>query len=90
MQFTLNISQHDLDYKLKNITKFLRKGHNVKCIIKFKGREITFKEQGSELMERIKEQIKGYGVLPNVNLKGRNLIAVAQPIKMKVSQILQQ
>jgi len=48
----LKIDEHDLKIKSKKVSQFLSKGHKVKIAIRFKGREITHKELGQELLEK--------------------------------------
>ncbi|MBI3984179.1 translation initiation factor IF-3, partial [Candidatus Microgenomates bacterium] len=53
----LKIGQHDLDVKLKRARKFLTDGNKVKVSLMFRGREITHKELGQDLLNRIVEQL---------------------------------
>jgi translation initiation factor IF-3 len=79
VKFTPNISDHDYGHKLKRAKKFLDKGHNVKLTITFKGRQIVFKEHGTELLGKIRKDLKDVAVVQSSNMKGRQMVAVAQP-----------
>lgn len=57
IQFGLKIGEHDLQVKLKQIRKFLEKGHKVKLVVKFRGREITHEELGHDLLRNIMESL---------------------------------
>ena len=81
VKFTPNVSDHDYGHKLKQAKKFLDKGHNVKFTITFKGRQIIFKEHGTTLLERIREDLKDIAVVQSGSMKGRQMMAVAQPKK---------
>ncbi len=45
-----NIQDHDVDFKSKNAINFLKKGHKVKLTMKFKGREMAFRQNGEIVM----------------------------------------
>lgn len=53
LQFSTNISEHDLETKLKAIEKFLSRGDKVKIIVRLKGRERENPERAEALIERI-------------------------------------
>ena len=46
------IDTNDFNTKVKNARKFLTKGDKVKVSIRFKGRAITHKEIGREVLDR--------------------------------------
>ncbi len=53
MRFGLKISDNDLNIKLKKVSQFLDKGHNIRLLIVFKGREMAHKELGQEMVDKI-------------------------------------
>ena len=72
---------HDYNFKLKNALKFLSKGDKVKFTIRFKGRELMHSNLGSDLMNRIQEDIKLVGkVEMNPKFDGKQMIMVIQPL----------
>ena len=72
---------HDYNFKLKNAQKFLAKGDKVKFTIRFKGRELMHSNLGSDLMNRIQEDIKSVGkVEMSPKFEGRQMIMVIQPL----------
>lgn len=72
----------DYKVKLRNLISFLEEGDKVKVTIRFKGREITHKELGSRLLERIKADIAGFGVVDQEGkLEGRQLVMIISPKK---------
>ena len=50
------IDTNDFNTKMKNARKFLSKGDKVKVSIRFKGRAITHKEIGREVLDRFAEE----------------------------------
>lgn len=53
--------EHDLDFKLKNLRKFLAKNDRVKVSIFFRGREMAFMYKGEDLLNRIAEEVAEEG-----------------------------
>src|SRR5699024_11216446 len=51
VRFSPGIGDHDFETKLKNARKFLEKGDKVKAAIRFRGRAITHKDLGREVLE---------------------------------------
>jgi len=58
IRFTSRIGEHDYQVKLKHIREFLKSGHRVRIIVRFRGREITHKELGEELLKKLVEDLK--------------------------------
>jgi len=71
---------HDLKFKINHIKRFLESGYKVKVLIVFKGRQITHSELGSELLNKIAEEIKRYGTIEqDKRLEGRNMFMTFVP-----------
>jgi translation initiation factor IF-3 len=78
MRFSLKISDHDLEFKAKRVEKFLKDKNKVNIMLRFKGREITHKELGIKVLERVIErlsevarpdgEIKAQGMSINITL----------------------
>ena len=72
---------HDYTFKLKNAQKFLLKGDKVKFTIRFKGRELQHSNLGSDLMIKIKEDLKEIGKIElNPKFDGKQMIMIVQPL----------
>jgi translation initiation factor IF-3 len=64
--------EHDLQIKIRNIRRFLAKGHKVKVSLMFRGREISHPELAQRVMGRIREAIEDVGVVEaEPKLEGR-------------------
>ncbi len=73
---------HDLDYKFKNIRKFLEDGDKAKITIMFRGREITYVDQGHAIMRKLAEMTADIGVIEyHPKLEGKKLIMILAPSK---------
>ena len=72
---------HDYEFKVKNAKKFIAKGDKVKFTIRFKGRELQHSHLGSELMTKIKEDMKDIGKVElDPKFDGKQMIMVIQPL----------
>ena len=72
---------HDYDFKVKNAKKFIAKGDKVKFTIRFKGRELQHSHLGTELMTKIKEDMKDIGKVElHPKFDGKQMIMVIQPL----------
>lgn len=72
----------DYQVKLRNLLGFLENGDKVKVTIRFKGREITHKDLGSRLLDRIKIDVNGIGVIDQEpKLEGRQMVMIISPKK---------
>src|SRR3982750_2013694 len=49
VQLRPQTEEHDLDYKFKNVRQFLQDGDKAKITIMFRGREITYVDQGFKM-----------------------------------------
>jgi translation initiation factor IF-3 len=53
--------EHDLDFKIRNIKKFLEKKDKVKVTVLFKGREMAYMNAGIALLGRIAQEVAEQG-----------------------------
>lgn len=52
------IEEHDYRFKLKNIREFLQEGCKVKVSMLFKGREMSYVDDGKEILMKVVEETK--------------------------------
>lgn len=76
--------EHDFQFKVRNIKRFLKDGDKVRVSIVFRGREITHTELGMEMLKRVAEEIKEVGVVEQQpKLEGRSMSMLVAPIPSK-------
>ena len=86
VQFRPQTEEHDLQYKFKNVKDFLTEGDKAKITIMFRGREITYVDQGHKIMNRLIEFVKEVGMVEAYpKLEGKKLIMVLAPGTQKKS-----
>jgi translation initiation factor IF-3 len=74
------IDNHDYEVKLKHIKEFLEKKHKVRIRMLFKGREISHKEIGKKLIEKLINDVDKIGrVDREPHLMGKSLVLVLAP-----------
>lgn len=76
------IEEHDFNTKLRNARKFLEKGDKVKVSIRFRGRAITHKELGREVLERMADACKDLSTVEQkAKMEGRSMFLMLAPLK---------
>jgi len=72
--------EHDLQVKLRNVERFLKGGYKTKISIVFRGRELSHKDLGERMMERIIEETKEWGVVEHPpKFEGRTMAVILAP-----------
>ena len=73
--------KHDLDFKIKNIRKFLQQKNKVKVTLRFRGREIVYADSlGLEVLNKIGEALEDVGVIIQPpTMEGRQMAMYVGP-----------
>jgi translation initiation factor IF-3 len=72
--------EHDIQFKLRNIRRFLSEGNKVKVSLLFRGREIAHPEFGKEMLNRLLEGLTDLMVIEQApRLEGRNMVMILAP-----------
>jgi translation initiation factor IF-3 len=80
IQLRPQTEEHDLEYKFKNIRQFLEDGDKAKITILFRGREITYVDQGYKIMRDLADKVKDIGIVEATpKLEGKKLIMILAP-----------
>ena len=71
---------HDFQFKLRHVKRFLEEGNKVKISMLFRGREIAHPEFGKEMLNRFIEGVKDLMVIEQApRLEGRNMVMILAP-----------
>lgn len=70
------IGIHDFDTRVARGKEFLEDGNQLKLSVFFKGREITRKEFGYEVIKRYISQLEAIKVVREPHMEGRTLVAL--------------
>lgn len=80
VKFRPNTDQHDFEFKLKHVQRFLEAGDKAKVQIFFKGREILHREHGEKILQRIVAATDEYAVVEQTpRQEGRALVMILAP-----------
>ena len=75
-----NTSDNDLEYRIKHMVEFLKKGHKVKLTMQFKGRELTYVDNGKTLMLKLAVSVEEHGIAENLpSLEGKRMYMTIKP-----------
>lgn len=71
------IEKHDYEVKMRSIQKFIASGDKVKVTLRFRGREITHKEIGMTLMDRIVKDVAEFAKAElTPRMEGKQIIMI--------------
>ena len=80
IKFRPKIEEHDYNVKLKHIRRFLSDGDKVKIVIRYRGREIMFLDAGTELLNKISNDVEDLGTMEKKpELLGKQQMIVIAP-----------
>ena len=81
IKFRPKTETHDLNFKIKNIKKFLAAKNKVKLTMRFRGREIVYCETiGMEAMNKIAAELQDEAIiLQEPKMEGRQLVMFVGP-----------
>ena len=75
-----NTGDHDLTTKLMKAQKFLLNGDKLKVTIMFRGREMSRKEAGVDLLNRVREILDEVAKIDkSANMEGRRMSMILSP-----------
>lgn len=74
------ISDHDMNYRLRDARKFLERGAKVKIRLRFRGREVTHPEVATELMNRVAEELRDVAIVEKYpSREGMTMLMILAP-----------
>jgi translation initiation factor IF-3 len=84
VRFHPNTDTHDFEFKTRHAREFILEGNKVKATVVFKGREITYQEQGLELLNRFTEKMSDIARMEQEpKMEGRQMVSYFVPEKGK-------
>lgn len=71
---------HDLEFKVKHVRRFLEEGNKAKITVVFRGREITHQELGMSALDRFATELADIGVVEvKQKMEGRSMFIIVAP-----------
>lgn len=80
VRYTPNTDSNDLEFKLKHVRSFIEKGHRVKVLVLFKGREMKYKEKGQTILLDLITKVEDIGTPESLPVfEGNKYIVTLKP-----------
>jgi len=74
------IGEHDLQVRISHTREFLEKKNKVKVSLYFRGREVTHKEIGERVVQKLLDQVADLGIPEGRSkMEGRNMVLIVVP-----------
>jgi translation initiation factor IF-3 len=78
--------EHDYEFKVRNMRRFIEEGNKAKVVIQFRGREITHREQGTVILQDVSKDLQDIAVVEQPpRMEGRLMFMILAPTP-KVAQ----
>ncbi|HZN11471.1 MAG TPA: translation initiation factor IF-3 [Blastocatellia bacterium] len=82
IKFRPATDDHDYNFKMRHAQEILKGGDKVKATVRFRGREITHKELGMQLLDRLLQDLTDCAVVEfRPRVEGMQMIMVLAPKK---------
>ena len=77
VKFRPRTDDHDFDFKVRHIIKFLEEGDKVKVVVMFRGRETQHRDIGYQIIQVVIARVAEYGdVEKGTSIEGRDMHAI--------------
>jgi translation initiation factor IF-3 len=80
IKFRPKTDDHDLDFKVKHIRRFLAEGNKCRLVIVFRGREIVHPETGQAMLDAVQRALGDAAVVEQkASMEGRRMVLTLGP-----------
>ncbi|HKE13778.1 MAG TPA: translation initiation factor IF-3 [Kofleriaceae bacterium] len=80
IKFRPKTEQHDMDFKINHVRRFLEEGNKCRLVIVFRGREITHPETGVKVLNRVVEATQDIATVEvRPSLEGKRMMMILGP-----------
>jgi translation initiation factor IF-3 len=84
VKFRPGTDDHDYEYRMKHAREWLHEGDKVKATIWFRGREMTHRELGAKILERLESDLADVGeVEARPRMEGNQMFIIFGPKRHK-------
>jgi translation initiation factor IF-3 len=85
VKFRPRTDDHDFDFKVKHILRFLEDGDKVKVVVMFRGREVVHRDIGFRIIEDVLGRVADKCVIEKTaGIDGRDMHAIISPKPVEV------
>jgi translation initiation factor IF-3 len=80
IKFRPKTEEHDYQFKVRQVREFLEEGNKARITVMFRGREITHREIGQNILKRVETDLKDIAITEQPSrLEGRLLFMIIAP-----------
>ena len=80
VKFRIRTDDHDFDFKIRHILRFLEEGDKVKVVVMFRGREVVHRDLGFKIFEEVLGRVAEFCVVEkSPGIDGRDMHAILAP-----------
>lgn len=80
VKFRPKTDEHDYQFKLRHIRRFLENKDKVKLTVRFRGREIAFSDQALNILNRVRSEVEDIArVEYEPKMEGRTMVMIIAP-----------
>jgi translation initiation factor IF-3 len=84
VKFRPGTDDHDYEYRMKHAREWLQEGDKVKATIWFRGREMTHRELGARILEKLEQDLADVGeVEARPRMEGNQMFIILGPKRHK-------
>ncbi len=90
VKFRPRTDDHDFDFKVKHILRFLEEGDKVKVVVMFRGREVVHRDIGYRIIEEVLTRIGERCIVEKpAGIDGRDMhaIIIPRPVEQLVKKV---
>ena len=81
-RLSVTIDVHDFNTRCKNAKEYLEKGHKIKGLVRFKGRQMAHTELGRDVLLKFADTLSDSAVIEiEPKLEGKNMYIILAPKK---------
>lgn len=85
VKFRPRTDDHDFEFKIKHILRFLSEGDKVKVVVMFRGREVVHRDIGFRIIEDVLTRVADKCVVEKgAGIEGRDMHAIISPKPVEV------
>src|SRR5438128_446941 len=87
IKFRPGTDEHDYSYRMKRAREWLQEGDKVKATIWFRGREMTHRELGARILEKLEKDLEDFGeVEMRPRMEGNQMFTIFGPKRHKKAE----
>jgi len=84
VKFRINVDEHDYQFKKNHVLRFLGEGDKVKATIFYRGREMTHRELGRAVLDRLLRDVSHQAIVEfQPRMEGNTLHAILAPRRLE-------